>query len=73
MTDGISPKQFDESEGVEEWRVIGDGACAYFRTKIAYWWSTSFDVHIHRAPEPSVSTAEYADDKVLAAGGGQEA
>ena len=32
MTDGISPKQFHESEGVEEWRVIGDGACAYFRT-----------------------------------------
>ena len=32
MTDGISPKQFHESEGVEGWRVIGDGACAYFRT-----------------------------------------
>src|SRR5215510_2543894 len=32
MTDRISPKQFHESEGVEDWRVIGDGACAYFRT-----------------------------------------
>jgi 4a-hydroxytetrahydrobiopterin dehydratase len=32
MTDQISPKQFHESEGVEDWRVIGDGACAYFRT-----------------------------------------
>jgi 4a-hydroxytetrahydrobiopterin dehydratase len=32
MTDPISPKQFHESEGVEDWRVIGDGACAYFRT-----------------------------------------
>jgi 4a-hydroxytetrahydrobiopterin dehydratase len=32
MTDRISPKQFHESAGVEEWRVIGDGACAYFRT-----------------------------------------
>ena len=32
MIDGISPKQFHESEGVEEWRVLGDGACAYFRT-----------------------------------------
>jgi len=32
MTDGITPKQFDESEGVEDWRIIGDGACAYFRT-----------------------------------------
>ena len=32
MTDYISPKQFDNSEGVEDWRVLGDGACAYFRT-----------------------------------------
>src|SRR5262245_45835777 len=32
MTDRISPKQFHESEGVEDWRVIGDGAGAYFRT-----------------------------------------
>jgi 4a-hydroxytetrahydrobiopterin dehydratase len=32
MTDRISPKQFHESEGVEDWRVIGDGACAYFPT-----------------------------------------
>jgi hypothetical protein len=33
MTDWISPKQFHESEGVEAWRVIGDGACTYFRTE----------------------------------------
>jgi hypothetical protein len=26
MIDGISPKQFHESEGVEDWRVLGDGA-----------------------------------------------
>ena len=32
MTDGISPTQFHESEGVEDWRVLGDGACAFFRT-----------------------------------------
>ncbi|GAB4144111.1 MAG: hypothetical protein Fur0021_00400 [Candidatus Promineifilaceae bacterium] len=32
MTSQISPKQFHESEGVEDWRVIGDGACAYFQT-----------------------------------------
>ena len=30
--DRISPKQFHESEGVEDWRVLGDGACTYFRT-----------------------------------------
>jgi 4a-hydroxytetrahydrobiopterin dehydratase len=33
MTDGISPTQFHESEGVDDWRVVGDGACAYFRTR----------------------------------------
>jgi 4a-hydroxytetrahydrobiopterin dehydratase len=32
MTDRLSPQQFHEAEGVEDWRVIGDGACAYFRT-----------------------------------------
>lgn len=32
MTNPITPQQFHESEGVEDWRVIGDGACAYFRT-----------------------------------------
>src|SRR5215813_6003696 len=32
MIDRISPRRFHESKGVEEWRVIGDGACAYFRT-----------------------------------------
>ena len=32
MNDAISPKQFHESEGVEDWRVLGDGATAYFRT-----------------------------------------
>jgi 4a-hydroxytetrahydrobiopterin dehydratase len=33
MNARISPKQFHESAGVEEWRVIGDGACAYYRTR----------------------------------------
>jgi 4a-hydroxytetrahydrobiopterin dehydratase len=32
MTDGISPRQFHEAEGVEDWRVLGEGACAYFHT-----------------------------------------
>ena len=32
MTGKITPKQFRESEGVEDWRVLGDGANAYFRT-----------------------------------------
>ena len=32
MTDPITPEQFHEAEGVADWRVVGDGACAYFRT-----------------------------------------
>ena len=32
MKDGINPTQFHESEGVGDWRVLGDGATAYFRT-----------------------------------------
>jgi 4a-hydroxytetrahydrobiopterin dehydratase len=31
MTDRLSPQQFHESAGVEEWRVLEDGACACFR------------------------------------------
>jgi 4a-hydroxytetrahydrobiopterin dehydratase len=32
MIERISPQQFEEAEGVEDWRVVGDGATAYFRT-----------------------------------------
>ena len=32
MTNRLSPHQFHASEGVDDWRVLGDGACAYFRT-----------------------------------------
>jgi 4a-hydroxytetrahydrobiopterin dehydratase len=32
MSDNITPTQFRESEGVDDWRVLGDGANAYFRT-----------------------------------------
>lgn len=33
MSDGITAREFHESAGVEDWRVIGDGACTYFPTK----------------------------------------
>ena len=32
MTEGITPRQFHEAAGVEDWRVLGEGACTYFRT-----------------------------------------
>ncbi|WP_026922213.1 VOC family protein [Glycomyces arizonensis] len=32
MTERYTVRQFSESEGADDWRVLGDGACAYFRT-----------------------------------------
>jgi 4a-hydroxytetrahydrobiopterin dehydratase len=32
VTDRISPRQFQESEGLEDWRVISEGACIFLRT-----------------------------------------
>lgn len=34
MTERLTPKQFRESEGVADWRIVGsDGACAFFPTR----------------------------------------
>jgi 4a-hydroxytetrahydrobiopterin dehydratase len=32
MTDGISVREFHEAEGTADWRVLAEGACAFFRT-----------------------------------------
>lgn len=32
MTEPISPRHFHEADGVQDWRVLGEGACASFRT-----------------------------------------
>jgi 4a-hydroxytetrahydrobiopterin dehydratase len=32
MAEQITPRQFHEANGVEDWRVVGEGACTYFRT-----------------------------------------
>jgi 4a-hydroxytetrahydrobiopterin dehydratase len=32
MTEPITPRQFHESDGVDDWRVLSEGACAFFRT-----------------------------------------
>jgi 4a-hydroxytetrahydrobiopterin dehydratase len=32
MTKRITPRQFHEADGVNEWRVLSEGACTYFRT-----------------------------------------
>jgi 4a-hydroxytetrahydrobiopterin dehydratase len=33
MSDFMTAREFHASEGVEDWRVVGDGACAFFRTE----------------------------------------
>ena len=33
MTDEITAPESHETAGVEDWRVVFDGACAYFRTQ----------------------------------------
>jgi 4a-hydroxytetrahydrobiopterin dehydratase len=33
MTDQITPSQFYEAEGVEDWRLTSEGATAFFRTR----------------------------------------
>jgi 4a-hydroxytetrahydrobiopterin dehydratase len=32
MTDDVGLKEFHDAEGTQDWRIVGDGACAYFRT-----------------------------------------
>ena len=32
MTEWIAPSRFRDADGVGDWRVLGEGACAYFRT-----------------------------------------
>jgi 4a-hydroxytetrahydrobiopterin dehydratase len=32
MTERISPEEFLEADGVDDWRVVSGAACAYFRT-----------------------------------------
>ncbi len=32
MIERITPRHFHEADGVQDWRVLGEGACTYFRT-----------------------------------------
>jgi 4a-hydroxytetrahydrobiopterin dehydratase len=33
MTERLTPRQFHEADGVEDWRVLGEEACTYLRTR----------------------------------------
>jgi 4a-hydroxytetrahydrobiopterin dehydratase len=40
MTDQVTARQFHEAAGTEDWRVVGEGACAYFHDEPApAWWT----------------------------------
>jgi 4a-hydroxytetrahydrobiopterin dehydratase len=32
MSERMTPRQFHEADGVDDWRVVANGACAHFRT-----------------------------------------
>jgi 4a-hydroxytetrahydrobiopterin dehydratase len=32
MSEPITARQFHAAKGVEDWRVVGDGACTFIRT-----------------------------------------
>ena len=43
MTERISPRRFHEAVGVEDWRVLFEGACAHCRTASS-WFAASASV-----------------------------
>jgi 4a-hydroxytetrahydrobiopterin dehydratase len=50
MSDYISPSQFHEAEGVEDWRLTSEGATAFFRTR-SFAESATFVQAISELPE----------------------
>jgi 4a-hydroxytetrahydrobiopterin dehydratase len=50
MTDQISPKQFHEAAGIADWRLTGEGATAFFRTR-SFAESARFVQAISELPE----------------------
>lgn len=62
MSERISPRQFHEADGVEDWRVVGEGACAFFRT--GSFADGALLSHLTRDPEID---AEHMDLRELGA------
>ena len=63
-TDGIGGNAFEAAEGTADWRVVGDGACAFFATE-SFAASAGFVAAI--ADLPAIS--EHAPDVDVRAGG----
>ncbi|MGC5411427.1 4a-hydroxytetrahydrobiopterin dehydratase, partial [Streptomyces sp. DT225] len=47
----IRPQQFHETAGLEDWRVVGEGACAYWRTGGSFAAGTRFVQAIGELPD----------------------
>ncbi|MEW1890749.1 VOC family protein [Streptomyces sp. NPDC085659] len=47
----IRPQQFHETAGLEDWRVVGEGACAHFRTGGSFTAGTRFAQAIGELPD----------------------
>ena len=63
-TDGIGGNAFEAAEGTADWRVVGDGACAFFATD-SFGASARFVAAIAGLP----GIAEHAPDVDVRAGG----
>ncbi len=57
MDDGITPQQFHDAEGTDDWRVVGDGACAFFPTD-----SLAAGARLVQAISELVGVEEHAPD-----------
>ncbi|MGW1125509.1 VOC family protein [Streptomyces sp. NPDC002526] len=47
----IRPQQFHETAGLDDWRVVGEGACAHFRTGGSFTAGTRFAQAIGELPD----------------------
>lgn len=66
----IRPQQFHETAGIEDWRVVGEGACAHFRTGGSFAAGTRFAQAIGELPDLG---DDHPDIWVLAVPEGNEA
>jgi 4a-hydroxytetrahydrobiopterin dehydratase len=63
-TNAITAREFREAEGVEDWRVLSEGACAFFRTE-----SFAASAELVRAIAEAIDDAGHPPDVDIRSGG----
>ena len=63
-TNAITVREFREAEGVEDWRVLAEGACAFFRTS-----SFAASAELVRAIAEAIDDAGHPPDVDIRSGG----